>query len=57
MDFILGNTFAGCSNLQNIIITGSNVDIYQDAFSGCTATVTYNGKSYTSSEYSELYKN
>lgn len=54
-DFISRNVFAGCTNLENIIILSSNVEILSGAFDGCGATVTYNGREYTSADFSEIY--
>lgn len=53
--FISCNVFADCKNLKNIIILGTKVQFIEDAFSNCSATVTYNGKDYTSANFSELY--
>ena len=54
-DFISTNVFAGCTNLENIIILSSNVEILSGAFDDCGATVTYNGREYTSADFSEIY--
>lgn len=54
-DFISRNVFAGCTDLENIIILSSNVEILSGAFDDCGATVTYNGREYTSADFSEIY--
>lgn len=54
-DFISTNVFAGCTDLKNIIILSSNVEILSGAFDDCGATVTYNGREYTSADFSEIY--
>lgn len=54
VDFISTNVFSGCTNLEKVIILGNNVTFLDDTFSGCTATVSYNGKDYTPDNYSEL---
>ncbi len=54
-DFISRNVFAGCTNLENVIILSSNVEILSGAFDDCGATVTYNGREYTSADFSEIY--
>lgn len=57
VDFISVNVFSGCTNLEKVIILGNNVTFLDDTFSGCTATVSYNGKDYTPDNYSELTAN
>lgn len=53
--FISCDVFADCKNLKSILILGTKVQFLEDAFSDCSATVTYNGKDYTSANFSELY--
>ena len=53
--FISCDVFADCKNIKSIIILGTKVQLLEDAFSDCSATVTCNGKDYTSANFSELY--
>ena len=54
VDFISTNVFSECTNLEKVIILSNNVTFLDDTFSGCNATVSYNGKDYTPDNYSEL---
>lgn len=54
VDFISTNVFSECTNLVKVIILSNNVTFLDNTFSGCNATVSYNGKEYTPDNYSEL---
>ncbi|MGN0698538.1 MAG: leucine-rich repeat protein [Ruminiclostridium sp.] len=57
VDFISTNVFSGCTNLEKVIILCNNVTFFENSFSGCNATISYNGKDYTPDNYSELTAN
>lgn len=57
VDFISNNVFSGCTSLEKVIILSNNVTFLDDTFSGCNATISYNGKDYTPDNYSELTAN
>lgn len=48
-------TFWNCPGITSIEIPDSVTKIERGAFSGCKATITYKGKTYTKDNYSDLY--
>ena len=50
-----GSAFGGCTDLKSVTIPNSVTKIERGAFAGCIAKVTYKGKTYSSSQYEDLY--
>lgn len=58
VEVIAGDAFSGCTSLKSVTLPDTLKDIWGSVwFDGCTCTVTYKGKKYTSKDnYEALYK-
>lgn len=54
---VIIDTFSGCTSLKSVTLPDKLKSLYAGAFDGCTCTVTYKGKKYTSKDnYEALYR-